>query len=252
MWRLKLAAFLFASLLFLCLVLLFRVITVGMRTLAADRIIALITSAWGTTMLFILNISVEVQRRDTAGIAGPKLFVSNHQSYVDIIVAASIEPMMFVAKKEVKDWTLLGWMAELGGTIFIDRHSFRGGLSATNELSQALRRKNSVHIFPEATSTDGSSVLPFKPMLFGAAVETWTAIQPMRIVYRSIDGENVSPINRDTVCWYGTMEFIPHFIRLLKSNSITAEVLLHPIIAVTNDATPRSLAEKSFAVIATG
>ena len=249
MWYLKLAAFLIASFFFLCLIVLFRIITVGLQNAATDYVVALITLAWGKTMLFILNISLTVRTIGEEKQNGNKLFVSNHQSYLDIIIAASIEPMMFVAKKEVKDWALLGWMANLGGTIFIDRNFFRGGISAASELSRALRRKNSVQIFPEATSTDGSHVLLFKPMLFTSALETRTTIQPMTIRYRSIDREEVSQKNRDIVCWYGTMEFIPHFIRLLKSTSIRAEAILHPNISTTIDDTPQSLAEKSFTAI---
>lgn len=201
-------------------------------------------------MLLILNISVVVHRHNKTTNLEPKLFVSNHQSYLDIIIAASIEPMVFVAKKEVKDWALLGWMADLGGTIFIDRNSLRGGISVVHELSKALLRKNSVHIFPEATSTDGSFMHPFKPMLFTSALETQTAIQPMSILYRSIDGEEISEKNRDIVCWYGAMEFIPHFIKLLQCSSITAEVIIHQKIVTDSNDTPRLLAQKSFAAIA--
>lgn len=250
MWRLKLAAFLTASVFFLSLVILFRIVTIGIRNSTTDRGIAIVTMVWGKTMLFILNISVTVRRGGGTRNNGHKLFVSNHQSYLDIIVAASVEPMLFVAKKEVKSWTLLGWMAHAGGTIFIDRNSFRGGISATNELSKTLRRKNSVQIFPEATSTDGSHILPFKPMLFTSALETTTMIQPMTIRYCTIDNEVVSEKNCTVVCWYGTMEFIPHFLQLVKSTSVTVEVILHPSFSTNPNDTPRSLAERSFAAVA--
>jgi 1-acyl-sn-glycerol-3-phosphate acyltransferase len=215
-----------------------------------DRVIAIVTMVWGKAMLFILNISITVRRGGETKNNGCKLFVSNHQSYLDIIIAASVEPMLFVAKKEVKNWTLLGWMAHAGGTIFIDRNSFRGGISAAGELSKALQRGNSVQIFPEATSTDGSHILPFKPMLFTSAIETTATIQPMTIRYCTIDNEAVSEKNCNVVCWYETMEFIPHFLRLIKSTSVTVEVILHPPFSTEPNDTPRSLAERSFTAVA--
>ncbi|MFA6469170.1 MAG: lysophospholipid acyltransferase family protein [Bacteroidota bacterium] len=201
-------------------------------------------------MLFILGISVTTVPTDETLDSMPALCVSNHQSYLDIIIFASLRPISFVAKKEVQGWVLLGWMARLGGTIFIDRDSLRGGVSAVRTLTTQLQQNLSVHIFPESTSTNGSCILPFKPMLFTSALEARTAILPMTIRYRSIDRVEVSPANRDIVCWHGTMEFLPHFFRLIRTRSITAEVIHHPLIHPSPCDTARTLAERSFTAVA--
>ncbi|MFA6455627.1 MAG: lysophospholipid acyltransferase family protein [Bacteroidota bacterium] len=246
----KAILFSFLSLLFLFAAAILRFASIGLDSSVSERTCAQLTSAWGITMLRLLNISVTTVFNGKNTLRNGVLVVSNHQSYLDIIIAASVHPMIFVAKNEVRSWMLFGWMASLGGTIFIDRNSVRKGFAATAAVSQSLQRGVSVHIFPEATSTDGSRLLPFKPMLFTSALESRTPILPMTIRYRNVDGNDLSFLNRDVVCWYGTMEFFPHFIRLMRCTSVSAEVIVHPELSVSPNDTPRSLAERSFAAIA--
>ncbi|MDD8019554.1 MAG: lysophospholipid acyltransferase family protein [Bacteroidota bacterium] len=155
------------------------------------------------------------------------LLVANHQSYFDIVVIGSVFPTLFLAKKEVQHWPIIGLLATLVGTLFIDRRAFRGAVTSVQEICEALHEGASVQIFPEGTSTDGSCILPFKPSLMKAAVDAYATILPVTINYRYINDELFSVENRDIICWYGDMEFGNHFWKLLNQDSIEVSLSVH-------------------------
>jgi len=87
-----------------------------------------------------------------------------------------------------------------------------------------------VTVFPEATSTNGESVLRFRRPLYQAAVQSGCPIQPICINYRAINGFPVRKENRDDVCWYGSMDFFSHFINLLTVKCVEVDIhFLEPI-----------------------
>ena len=96
---------------------------------------------------------------------GAGLTVSNHLTYLDVLAYGAVRPFLFVAKSEVRRWPLLGTLASLGGTIYVDRDRGLQVADATLEIEQALRDGISVLLFPEGTSSNGSSVLPFRSPL---------------------------------------------------------------------------------------
>ncbi len=114
----------------------------------------------------------------------PTLFVANHTSYVDIEILSGVIDVSFVAKSEVKRWPLFGWLARLQRTVFVDRRA-----STTHQQRDAilerLKEGGRLVLFPEATSNDGSRVLPFKSALFaavhGASLEHPITVQPVSI-----------------------------------------------------------------------
>ena len=136
-------------------------------------------------------------------------------------------PTLFVAKKEVQQWPILGWLAMLGRTIFVDRNSFRGTSEAVDEVETALQLHNNVLVFPEGTSTTGERVLPFHPSFFTAPIHTSSAVLPISIVYKRINNSTINKKNNSIVCWYGSMTFIDHFWNVLKQKSIDVEVKIH-------------------------
>jgi 1-acyl-sn-glycerol-3-phosphate acyltransferase len=79
-------------------------------------------------------------------------------------------------------------------------------------------------LFPEGTSTDGLSVLPFKRSLLMAAANAGCPILPIALKYRIIEEQPFGPENNDVVCWYGKKDFVSHFLRLLTVKSVKAEV----------------------------
>lgn len=146
------------------------------------------------------------------------LLVSNHLSYLDILVYSALSPCVFVSKKEVLYWPVFGTMARMAGTVFVDRKRSTDTHRANSQVSRALSGGMVVVLFPEGTSSDGSTILPFKPALFEPAIETGAHVCSAHISYRLDKG------SASDVCYWGAMSFLPHLVRLLSRTAIQARV----------------------------
>lgn len=178
------------------------------------------------------------------------LFVSNHMSYVDVLAASSVVPSVFVTSVDMGQVFFLGQMAELGGSIFVERrHRGQIGQDISN-LTRALAEGFNVLIYPEGTSTDGQMILPFKKSLLMSAVDGERDIVPVCTQYVEIDGEPFSQQNADKVCWYGDMSFAPHFVSLMATKKVKVRLSFLDPIKVTKESTRDELARKSFDAIA--
>lgn len=247
----KLILFLAVSLFFLVVASLFRLLWMFVRY-RREAIQAWLTHIWAKVLLRILGIRVARFFHHQRFFSGHYLLVSNHQSYLDVLVIASLFPTLFVAKKEVKRWPLLGWLASLGGTVFIDRQAFRGGVRSLQKISAVLAKNVSVAIFPEGTSTDGTTVYPFKPSLLKSAIDVHVKVLPLSISYLLVNGKPPDNVLRDKVCWYGAMEFLPHFWSLLEVTSIVSAVITHQIIIPSEHLTPQELTQQCFEAVSSG
>lgn len=216
------------------------------------RPLSFLTRSWGRTMVRLLNIRCTLITTSNANRPAPCFALCNHISYLDIIVVASAFPSLFVAKSDVARWPLLGLMAKAGGTIFVNRVSLRGGIHSAKDIVKALASGSSVTLFPEGTSTNGTTVLPFKPSIFTAVIEAQAPIQPVTIRYTAVDGDPVSELNRDAVSWHGSMEFFPHFWNVLNLRSIDVRLIVHDRIPFSSGSTPRGLAEQTGEIVRSG
>ncbi|MBI2361747.1 MAG: 1-acyl-sn-glycerol-3-phosphate acyltransferase [Deltaproteobacteria bacterium] len=158
------------------------------------------------------------------------LVTANHVSYVDGIVLGSLFPVIFVSKKEVRGWPVVGQWTALCGTIFIDRQKKDKTPAVVEEIAAKLRQGVHVLLFPEGTSTNGEAVLPFQSAPFAAPLRTRAAVIPVTLTYTAIDREPVTGANRDRVYWYADMEFLGHFWRLLGLRNVEVSVRIHPRI----------------------
>lgn len=149
------------------------------------------------------------------------LIVSNHVSYLDIMVLSAVADCVFVSKSEVKWWPLVGWIAQVSGTVFVDR----GRPSQTNtpqqEMQERLKTGARVVLFPEGTSTDSRELLPFRSSLFQAAVAAGSPITAAYLAYELAQGDG-DPVT--DVCYWGDMTLVPHFIKLLTKTYVKATV----------------------------
>ena len=141
---------------------------------------------------------------------------------MDIAVYAAAMPGVFVSKREVKRWPAIGTLAGCAGTIFLDRQKRASVDAVARQMAGALGQDIPVFLFPEGTSTDGSTVLRFHPTLMGPAVEMQRQIAAAAIAYRA-DG-----VQERELCWYGDANFLPHLWRLLGRTGIVAEVEFFP------------------------
>ena len=151
------------------------------------------------------------------------LIVSNHLSYLDIIVLSALCPCTFVAKKEVRLWPIFGWMATMNGTVFVDRERPRKTGEVNDQLDLALQSGLRVVLFPEGTSTDGTKVLPFRSPLFASAISANEAITPAHIRYSATEGS----VEQD-ICYWGDMTFLPHILKALSLKKVSALVRFSP------------------------
>jgi lyso-ornithine lipid O-acyltransferase len=159
----------------------------------------------------------EIKIRGTIPKSG--LLVSNHLSYVDILIIASITPAIFVAKREVKGWLVFGFFARLAGTVFVDRERRTRVGRTTTEIETALDESALVVLFPEGTSSNGETVLPFKSSLLEPATRRQHALFASHIHYEIEDGD-VS----EEVCYWRNTSLFMHIINLLGKKTIKAEV----------------------------
>jgi lyso-ornithine lipid O-acyltransferase len=146
------------------------------------------------------------------------LVLSNHLSYLDILFYASLMPCIFVSKSEVLSWPLFGILARCGGTIFVERDRAHGVGEPAEKMAGALRLGVPVILFPEGTSTDGSTVLPFRSALLQPAITTRTPIVSAAVAYSLADG-----IEAD-LCYYGEITFFPHLLGALSRTGIEARI----------------------------
>ncbi len=113
----------------------------------------------------------------------PLLIVSNHTSYVDVAVLLALIPrdFVFVAKREVLRWPLVGLFVRRARHITVDRASAHDGVATAAKVAAAIEGGDSVLVFPEATFTRSPGLRPFRLGAFKTAVETGTPIVPVAI-----------------------------------------------------------------------
>ena len=158
----------------------------------------------------------------------PLLILSNHASWLDIVVITALTPAVFVAKKEVARWPVFGWLAKLQRTVFIDRERRHRTGAATQEIAERLLGGDAVVLFAEGTSSDGNHVLPFRSALIGAvhhAIGSSThhdrvTVQPLSLAYTGLSGLPLGRAGRNRVAWYGDLDLVPHLVRLCAAGAI--------------------------------
>lgn len=116
------------------------------------------------------------------------MLVANHVSWLDIFVIDSVVPARFVAKSEIRGWPLLGWLCERSGTLFLHRARRRDMARINSEVSTALLAGDVFAVFPEGTTTDGSTVLKFHSSLIAPARVAHASVQPVAIRFQRADG----------------------------------------------------------------
>ncbi len=182
-------------------------------------------------------------RLDVRGRVDPRhgAVVANHSSWLDIFVLNAVKNIYFVSKAEVAGWFGIGWLARATGTVFVERDR-KHAAAQRDMLRERLDLGHKLLFFPEGTSTDGRRVLPFKPTLFQALIDTQAqglTVQPVSVTYHAPKGEDPRYYG-----WWGDMEFGPHLIRLLaapRTGSVT--VIYHAGLAVTDFIDRKALAK---------
>ena len=185
---------------------------------------------WHRLMCRVIGLRVGVR----GGLAPerPLLLVANHVSWKDILVLGSVADVVFIAKSEVRSWPVLGWLARLQRSVFVERDARRKTGDQISEVSGRLIAGEAVVLFAEGTTSDGNRVMPFNSSLFGAASaalplapEGAVQIQPVSIAYTGIHGMPMGRYHRPVAGWPGDVALGPHMLRVIRGGALDVEVV---------------------------
>ena len=201
------------------------------------RSVIFFSRLWAQCSCLLFNIKVKVDHKAT--VTSGSLIIANHVGAPDIFVMGSCFPSFFVSKLEVRRWPFVGWLTQLGSTIFVDRNRKQQVRSTVDQIQCRLKAKCSVILFPEAQATDGKDILPFKSSYFEAAIQTGKPVVPVVVYYH----DNRKP---SVACWYN-INFLTHLIRLLKQQQLDVTVQILPSLQGETDR--RILAKKCYDIM---
>ena len=171
---------------------------------------------WAHALVKTLNIDITCQGRfPDRGV----LMVSNHRSYLDIVVILSHFESAFLAKKELRSWPVFGYAAHLGNTVFVDRENRESRKASRQALLERLDQGISVVIFPEGTTHGGPGLLPFKKGIFHMVAEQEIPVVPVGVFYED-----------RSAAWIGDDFFVPHFLRIFSNPGLAADLTIGPVI----------------------
>ncbi len=184
------------------------------------------------------------------------LMVANHTSWADIVIFSAVAPISFVAKSEVASWPFFGTLARLQRTVFVER----ARRTATGEIRDAIRDRllagDALVLFPEGTSHDGNTVLPFKSALLGAAEARLASgahvkVQPVSTAFTGLHGLPMGRETRPLFAWYGDMEMLPHLWEALRAGPLDVVVQFHQPLSLDR-MDRKTLAARAQQIVQTG
>ena len=197
-----------------------------------------------------IGVRVKVHGRPVR--AARRLIVANHVSWLDIPVLGSIEPMTFLAKKEIGAPALGGRLARLQGVILVDRGRPRGIPGVNAEMVVAMAQGEPVVLFAEATTSDGNRILRFRSSHFEAVRQaaaggrpSEAVVQPVFLDYSRLAGMTVARSERPIFAWYGDMAFFGHLWRLLRAGGLSCDVYFGPPIPVSAESRRKAIARST-------
>lgn len=200
---------------------------------------------WSRTLLAIMGVRLEVTNAapHTApaadgGNPSGALLVLNHISWIDVFVVAAIVPARFVAKSEIAGWPFVGRFITACGTIFVERGRRHAVAHVNRIVAGHLRCGQSVGIFPEGTTTDGSHLLRFHANLVQAALDAPAPVVPVALQYRQY-GER-----SDAAAFIGEMTLVASIFRILLAPRLTAQLRWLPAVSCEG-ATRQELARRA-------
>jgi 1-acyl-sn-glycerol-3-phosphate acyltransferase len=166
------------------------------------------------------------------------MLVANHVSWLDVMVLHALCPQArFVAKSEVQRWPLIGRLVAGAQTFFVERQRPQQARQAVAAITGALRTGATVVVFPEGTTSNGHSVLPFRSSLLQAALAGGTVVRPVALRYADAHerpSRGVPYIENDTL--------LGSLWRTARAEQLMAEVRVLPALAGADAADRRVLA----------
>jgi 1-acyl-sn-glycerol-3-phosphate acyltransferase len=177
-----------------------------------------ITALWTKLISKVLKIKLSLKGKLYDNDNG--LIVSNHLSYIDILVHGSVFTIRFAPKSDIANWFFIGGMVDSSRPVWVNRSSKTASLKTSREFTNTLNNDINLIVYPEGTTTNGKEgILPFKSTSFEASIASGAPIIPVLIRYTDSGADN-------HVCWYGDMPFFSHMWNLLSLKEINAELYI--------------------------
>jgi len=173
---------------------------------------------WARRALRVFGVDLEVQGPLSS--LGPVLMVSNHLSWLDILVYLALTPVRFVSKSEVAAWPVVGRYARACRTLFIERASRRDVSRMVERLAQSLSANDMVMIFPEGTTSTGSTVLAFHANLMQAPLQSGSGVQALALVYRIASSRALTTVP----CFVGDQTLVASIWAILGLEPFVAQI----------------------------
>jgi lyso-ornithine lipid O-acyltransferase len=169
--------------------------------------------------------------------------ISNHLSYLDIVVFATLHPCVFVSKEEIRKWPVVGWMTTMSGTVYVARGHGGSAMKARAGMQAALDAGLPVVFFPEGTTTNGSQLLKFHSGLLAQIMEGGTPVTAAYLRY-SLTADNGPGVSvADDVCYWGDRNMLAHIFKFLGLRGVKVEVrFAETPIAFSSDSLHRKMA----------
>ena len=213
---------------------------------------------WASLCLAIgLSVRVIGEPAHRTADGRPIVYVSNHSSWLDILVLGGRLHACFIAKDDVTRWPIIATIARLGRSVFIQRRRATTGRER-DDMASRLARGDNLILFPEGTTSDGSRVLPFRSAFLSIAELPVTAdgrpplVQPVSVVYDRLAGLPTGRANRPLFAWYGDMNLFSHFWALAQQCGLRVTVLLHAALDPRDFPSRKELAVSTWEAAANG
>jgi len=185
--------------------------------------------------------------------ATPVLIASNHISWLDIAALGASTDATFIAKKEVGTWGFAATLARAYRCVFVDRERRSSSGDQRREIAERLEAGDSLVLFAEGTSGDGTMVKPFKSALFSAAQAVPDMkVQPVTVSYTHINGMPISRAQRPLLAWFGDMELTSHIWQVLRLGRIRTVLQFHPPLTFNEAGSRKALAQHCERAVADG
>ena len=172
------------------------------------------------------------------------LYIANHVSWFDIICLGTLLNARFIAKKEVSQMGIFGFLAMLSNTFFIDNENKNKIIEYNYLIQKKLKAGENFIIFPEGTTSDGNGIKNFKSSMLECAFDNNNEIkiQPISICYSKLNNIPMGIYLRRNIAWVGDTSMVAAMANFLRSGRITVDIIFHDLMSVNNFKNRKELA----------
>lgn len=174
---------------------------------------------WSAKLVRIVGVEVRVEGEPPGESESGAMIAANHVSWLDIFAVSSVRATRFIAKSEIRDWPIAGWIVERSGTLFVRRERRRDTARINEQVRAALAEGDRVGLFPEGLTTEGDQLLPFHSSLFEPAVVNRARVHPCAIRYENADGSLCRQM-----AFAGELSFTQSLALVIRQRGVVARI----------------------------